>query len=307
VFLMNIDKRRIYYNAVLGALGGLFGWAFISLALRNLDTSSSAALYVKDALTGALVGVAMGAALGSADGFIDGRSPRKLLQGMVYGGILGLVAGVVGLLLGELIFSLAGGGVLPRAIGWAIFGMLVGMSNGIASRMPTRRNYGLLGGFIGGLVGGSTYERLNLALRGWTGDRETAVAVGGALGLIILGMCLGAIIGLVETILRTAWFRFTRGKLEGQTRMLDPRKAQITIGRDDGSDLYIPGDADIHHRHAVITPQNGAFIITPASDGGPVLLVTPQGEQPVQNHALRPNDAIQLGRSRMVFYTEEAA
>ncbi|MBK7181290.1 MAG: hypothetical protein IPH82_29615, partial [Chloroflexi bacterium] len=77
--------------------------------------------------------------------------------------------------------------------------------------------------------------------------------------------------------------------------------------RDDGSDLYIPGDADIRHQHAIVTPQNGAFVITSAPDGGPVLLVTPQGEQPVQNHALHPNDTIQLGRSRMVFYTEEAA
>ncbi|MCZ7674238.1 MAG: hypothetical protein M5U34_47475 [Chloroflexi bacterium] len=41
---MSIDRRRIYYNAVLGAMGGLFGWAFISLALRNLDTSSKTML-----------------------------------------------------------------------------------------------------------------------------------------------------------------------------------------------------------------------------------------------------------------------
>jgi hypothetical protein len=190
-------------------------------------------------------------------------------------------------------------------VGWAIFGMLVGMSDGIVSKMPTKRNYGLLGGFIGGLLGGSTYERLNLALRGWTGDREMALAVGGAVGLIILGACLGAIIGLVEVLLRTAWFRFTRGKLEGQTRMLDPRKEQISIGRDDACDLYIPGDPDIRGTHAVITRQNGAFTISPATGGGAVVLVTPQGEQPVQDHALQHNDTIQLGRSRMVFFMEE--
>lgn len=304
---MAIDKRRIYYNAVLGALGGLVGWAFISLTLRNLDTSSSSTLYIKDALLGALVGMSIGAALGSVDGLTGSRSGRKLFQGIGYGGCLGLVAGVVGLLLGEVIFSLAGGGVLPRAIGWAIFGVLVGMSEGIAGKMPTKRNYGLLGGFIGGLVGGSTYERLNLALRGWTGDRETALAVGGAVGLIILGACLGATIGLVETILRTAWFRFTRGKLEGQTRMLDPRKQQISIGRDDGSDLFIPGDQEIGGTHAIVTLQSGAFVISPVPGGGPVLLVTPQGEQPVQNYILRPHDTIQLGRSRMIFYMEEEA
>ena len=28
---MAVDRRRIYFNAVLGALGGLVGWALISL------------------------------------------------------------------------------------------------------------------------------------------------------------------------------------------------------------------------------------------------------------------------------------
>jgi hypothetical protein len=171
--------------------------------------------------------------------------------------------------------------------------------------MPTRRNYGMLGGFIGGLVGGSSYERLNLAVRGWTGDREAALAIGGAVGLIILGACLGAIIGLVENILRAAWFRFTRGRLEGQTRMLDPRKEQITVGRDDSCDLFIPGDKEIQGKHAMMTTQDGQFVITPAPGGGVVTLVTPQGEQSVTNHPLRPGDVIQLGRSRMIFQTED--
>jgi hypothetical protein len=302
---VKLDRRRIYYNTIFGALGGLFGWALISLLLRGFSTSSTLMLYAKDALLGALVGVAIGATLGSVEGIIINRSGRKLIHGASYGGCLGMVAGVIGLVIGETIFSMAGGGVLPRAVGWAIFGMLVGMSDGIAGKMPSRRNYGLLGGFIGGLVGGSTYERLNLVVRGWTGDREAALAIGGAVGLVILGACLGAIIGLVENILRTAWFRFTRGRLEGQVHMLDPQKAQISLGQSDANDLYIPGDKEIHAIHAVITVQNEGFVITPAPGGGPVLLVTPQGEQSLENHILRQGDTIQIGRSRMVFNTEE--
>jgi MFS family permease len=302
---VRLDKRRIYYNTIFGALGGLVGWALISLLLRGFDASSVPALYAKDALLGALVGVSIGTALGSVEGLTAARSARKLFQGAGYGGTLGLVAGVIGLIMGELIFSLAGGGVLPRAIGWAIFGMLLGMSDGIANNMPTRRNYGMLGGFIGGLVGGSSYERLSLAVRGWTGDREAALAIGGAVGLIILGACLGAMIGLVENILRSVWFRFTRGQLEGQTRMLDPRKEQITVGRNDACDIFIPGDKEIHATHAIIARQDSQFIISSAPGGGNVTLVSSQGDRNVTDYALRPGDTIQLGRSRMIFQTED--
>ena len=302
---MKIDKRRIYYNTIMGAMGGLIGWALISLALRGMNTSSTAMLYMKDALLGAIVGLSIGAALGSVDGLLVSRSGRRMFQGAGYGGCLGLAAGIAGLLLGEIIFSLAGGGVLPRAVGWAVFGALVGMGEGIAVKMPSKRNYGLMGGFIGGLVGGSAYERLNLALRGWTGDRELALAVGGAVGLVILGAFLGAIIGLVENILRAAWFRFTRGKLEGQTRMLDPKRPQTTVGRNDACDLYIPGDNAILPTHAIITAQNGEFVIAPASGGGQVMLLSPQGEQAITNHHLRHGDTIQIGKSRMIFQTEE--
>jgi hypothetical protein len=133
---VRLDKRRIYYNTILGALGGLVGWALISLLLRGFNADGILTLYAKDALLGALVGVSMGAALGSVEGVTAARSARKLFQGAGYGGTLGLVAGVIGLIIGELIFSLAGGGVLPRAIGWAIFGMLLGMSDGSPTICP---------------------------------------------------------------------------------------------------------------------------------------------------------------------------
>jgi MFS family permease len=302
--MMVIDRRRIYFNGVMGALGGLVGWAIISVALR-FSTDSTFLLYLKDALLGAAVGIAVGAALGSVEGLIFNRSVRKTIQGAGYGGCLGLAAGLVGLVIGELIFSLAGGGVWPRAVGWAIFGLLMGSSEGIANKMPSKASYGALGGLLGGLVGGSTYERLNLVLRSSTGDRELALAVGGAVGLIILGAAIGSIIGLVETIMRTAWLRFTRGRLEGQTRMLDRRKQHLTLGRDDGCDLFIPGDKGVMPRHALIKVENNQFVIVPYPEGGgTVQLVTEQGEQTVGQHTLRSGDTIQLGRSRMVFQTE---
>ena len=49
---MTLDKLRIYYNAIIG---GLLGWALISVLLR-FSTESTGMLFLKDALLGALVG-----------------------------------------------------------------------------------------------------------------------------------------------------------------------------------------------------------------------------------------------------------
>jgi len=68
---MTLDKLRIYYNAVIGAMGGLMGWALITLLLR-FDTNTTAMLFAKDALLGALVGLAIGGSSFSRQGVVSG-------------------------------------------------------------------------------------------------------------------------------------------------------------------------------------------------------------------------------------------
>ena len=111
---MNLDKKRIYYNAVFGALGGLLSWAFIGLLLR-FESERTVLLFVKDALQGALVGVCIGVALGVVDGLTVSRSVKRTIRGGFLGGLIGLGAGLVGLVLGEIVFLIAAGGV------WAVF------------------------------------------------------------------------------------------------------------------------------------------------------------------------------------------
>ena len=132
----------------------------------------------------AIVGISIGGALGAVDG-VQARSIRLAARGAFFGGSLGLIGGLIGLVSGELIFSYAGGGVWPRAAGWAIFGGLVGASEGIATRAPLKRTYGAIGGVLGGMVGGSAYERTSDLLRLTTQNRDFAVTAGGAVGLVI--------------------------------------------------------------------------------------------------------------------------
>lgn len=296
---MSIDVLRIYYNALFGALGGLVSWLLIGLFL-NFDTSTLFMLFLKDALLGAVVGICIGGAIGSVDGLMVSRSVRRFLRGFFLGGVIGLIGGMIGLVVGEVIFKFAGGGVWPRAIGWAIFGLLVGGSEGRVQQSAVKMSYGAVGGLLGGLIGGSTYERLSTLLRTVTNDRELALTVGSAVGLIILGACIGSLIGLVEDILRTAWVKVMVGRLEGRTFSLTRQKT--SIGRADQCDVVMPGDDGIEAHHLTIEQVQKHFILQPFQN---LVLVNQQRvEQP---YTLQHGDRIQMGKTRLTFNTEGGA
>lgn len=290
----------MYRNAIFGAIGGLVGWALISLTLR-FETTGTPQLLLKDALLGALVGLCIGLAIGAADQTSDGWSLRKVPR-IGLSGAIGLGAGMLGLVIGESIFLWAGGGVWPRAVGWAIFGLLLGIGQWPVTRLPSKGIYAGLGGLLGGLIGGATYERLSLVLRGLGAGREIALTVGGAVGLVILGACIGLMIGLVETILRRAWLRFIYGPLEGKTFTLDSRRAAVTLGRSDACDIMLRNDPEASPIHAAIEAKNGEFAVS--SRQGAVALRSGSATVAVTTHVLQPGDTVQIGRSRFVFESD---
>jgi hypothetical protein len=296
-----VDLRQIYFNAVLGGSGGLLGWFVITVVLALVDLSKLN-IFVKDALVGLLVGVCIGFAIGSVEGIIAARSLRRLLRGGSYGAVLGALGGVIGLVLGEAIFDVFNGGVWPRALGWAVFGALVGTSDGFALKMPAKIYYGVVGGLLGGLVGGSTYEALVALLRG-SSDRAVALSWGSAIGLIILGACIGALVGLVESLLRKSWLFFITGRLEGQTRTLDSSRPH-TLGSAVSCSIVLPGDPTIKPVHAEIVFEDGSFGVCPRD--GKVILRRDGRDTLVTAHAfLQPGDRLHLGDTRMVFRKEE--
>ena len=299
---MNFDLRRVYFNAVLGGLGGLLGWAVVA-ALPGGSSEGGWRIYLSDVLIGIACGVCIGGAVGAADGIVTNRSAARVKRGMSYGAMIGAAGGAVGLLLGEVVFSLAGGGVWPRAVGWAIFGLFVGASEGFACSMPTKVRYGMLGGLLGGLIGGSTYERLSLVLVAAFDDRALAIALGSALGLIILGACIGALAGLVESILRTALLQILNGRDEGQRRTLDPAKPRVVLGSSNRCDLVLGSDANVGDTHATITREDGRFVIQP--NGGLVALMGAGGPISIDRHVLTEGDQLALGNLRFIFHEQE--
>ncbi|MBN1483453.1 MAG: FHA domain-containing protein [Chloroflexia bacterium] len=289
-------SMRIYYNAVFGALGGLLAWLVSGFLLRSTSTSFGL-LLLKDALLGIVVGACIGGALGAVQGFQD-RSWKQALRGAGYGALVGLVGGMLGLVVGEIVFTLAGGGVVPRALGWALLGSAVGVSEGLAHRQRERALYGALGGALGGLVGGSTYERVSQILLRLSGSRDFSLAAGTLLGLVILGACIGSLIALVYMVIRRAWFKVIRGRLEGKDVLLTER--QNVLG-----ERELPGDSQVSTRQALVErDEQGQYSLVnldPRSD------VTCLNGEPLELQERRPletEDRVQLGKTLLIFRME---
>ena len=292
---MQIDFRGVYQRSLLGGLGGLLGWA-----LMTTIGAGTGNVYLADLWTGALVGLSMGTCCGAWDGVFRSRSVARAVRGAGTGAVVGVIGGMVGLVLGEVIHSVSGGGLVFRALGWAIFGSLLGINEGVSRRMVTKMTFGAYGGFLGGLMGGSTYEWLYGMCRVVL-PRHLSQAVGGAVGLVILGLFVGAMIGLVEDLLRAAWIQFLNGRLEGQTRTLDPLKRITMIGRSELSEICIMGNPGISSRHAQIVAEGGEFVLEPVE--GQVQIDRAGRLSPVTREPLKAGDVVLIGGQRVRFLT----
>src|SRR5437763_6512596 len=142
-------RMNIYYNAVLGAMGGLLGW----VVLGALIQVESVDVYLRSAIQGAVVGFLVGALVGCVEGVLNGNK-RQLLRGLQRGSLLGLVGGAIGLTAGELALHVIGRGYAPRAIGWWLLGLMLGVGEGQASRWARTARYGGVGGVVGGFISG---------------------------------------------------------------------------------------------------------------------------------------------------------
>lgn len=249
---------QIYYNAIFGAIGGLLGW----LLLGSVSTGSWKILAAY-AFVGAGVGLAIGALTGMVEGAVIKRSPRRAVIGAALGAAAGLASGVLGLLIGEGVFLLIGGGIIGRALGWLLLGLFLGIGEGVVSRSTKRASYGAIGGTIAGALGGLLYEGMTQAFltRG-----DTVQMIIGAVGLMLIGASLGAIIPLTIVIAGgKGMLRVRNGKREGlELTIVDA----ATIGSYDGCQLYLSGDPAVAAKHARIYRKGSQFFIEDLGSAG---------------------------------------
>src|SRR5437016_4981990 len=117
--------QRGFDLSLAGAIGAVFGLYFYVELIR---TSS---LTKRDALAGALIGGSIGFFLNAVEAYREGAW-RKLCRTASWGAIAGSIGGSLGLLIGEFILARFQGGLVGRAVSWAVLGLGIGVSQGLA-------------------------------------------------------------------------------------------------------------------------------------------------------------------------------
>lgn len=277
---------RTYYYGVLGAIGGLLGWQISNLA----GLSFTGSVYLSEVAVGGLIGLCVGLLIGITEGLFTLNFARMLRSGAVAAG-LGLLAGAIGLPLAEILFQILGAGFIGRALGWGLFGGLIGLAEGITGGSQMWK--GALGGLLGGIVGGGFLE----AARDGLGD----ALLGKAVGLVLLGASVGALIALIVVLLSRAWLEVASGKLRGAEFILDKflkaKGPSVILGSDAlKADIVFP-DPDIAPQHAMLTGDGVHFHIKDMSKTGTFV-----NKRRVEMAELADRQILHLGNTDLIYH-----
>jgi hypothetical protein len=278
--------NRLYYYALLGAIGGLIGWQVSNvLGLGFLQN-----LYLSEVVVGALIGFFIGALIGAVEG-VALRSPMYAARAALITGGFGALGGAIGLPIAEAVFQVLGGEPWTRALGWAVFGGLIGAGLGYSSGSQIWKP--ALGGLIGGAVGGALLEIAR--------TRLADQLVGKAVGLALLGGAVGAFIALVVLLLSKAWLEVVTGKLKGTEFILDKfihaNGPSAYVGSSAlKADIVLP-DPDIDPQHAMLKGGDTHMNIKDMSSRGTFI-----NNRKVEQAKLENEQAIRLGNTQLVYH-----
>ena len=292
---------KMYFNAVFGALGGLIGWMLFGVLGEKVPSSIDTNLL----LGGAIIGGAIGFFVVSVEAIRD-QSLVRFARLASYGVIIAMFGGALGMYVGDrinqLVVWLFGDlllfTMLARGMGWSLLGIAIGASEGIAARSIGKFSYGTIGGLLGGFIGGMLFELFYYFAR----LTLTTTYFWSALGLVILGACIGSLSALVQTVFQPANVKVMRGWQEGREYALD--KPASILGRDEHADIALFRDMKVEKKHCSIKNSDGRYFLV--NNGAPPEY-TLVNEMPVADQReLSDGDRIQLGSVILKFQLRAA-
>lgn len=301
--------NRIYFNAVFGAIGGLLGWLLFGILGQKNPSSQPVFAFLSQEdfnslLGGALIGGLIGYFVVAVDAIRD-QSLIRFARLASYGMILGALGGAIGMWIGDVVNyqlqSRLGGWIVPslvRGFGWSLLGIAIGASEGIAARSIGKFSYGILGGAMGGFVGGVLFD---MFYRIAQASLSTSYLLG-AVGLVILGACIGALSAFVQGVFQPACVRILRGWQEGREYPLD--KPATLLGRAENADIALFRDMKVEKQHAFIRQEGDVFVLV--NNGSPAEQTRVNDSPVATTRSLHDGDRIQLGDIAMRFHRRAA-
>ena len=284
----------IYYCGMCGGCAAFVGW----IIGRAMPSQSEV---LQAGLQGLLLGMIVSLILALLDSLWNGGGGvarvMRVLAAMLVGGFGGFLGGLVGQALYNAVLL-----DWVRVLGWVITGLLVGVSLGsfdlydrYRKKQPltgARRKiqHGLIGGGLGGLIGGTLFMLLDSL------GQEKGLWSASASGFVVLGILIGLMIGLAQVIMKEAWVKVEEGFRAGREIIL--QRPEVTVGRAEGCDIGLFGDARVEKIHARIIQRDGRYIL---EDTGSPHGTYVNGQRITGPTPLNNGDLIRMGRNILRF------
>ncbi len=297
--------RFIYYCSLCGGWAAFVAWGLVQFSGIRTDSPDSfwgTHPAIKDAVIALVLGVLCASAVGAVDALMNSTGGQRFLRVGICLAV-GLLGGFLGGLIGGTLYQVLS---VPRVFGWILVGASIGASIGIFDLLSAlqgsheigpavrKMRNGLAGGALGGFVGGLLFSGvMKLTELAQTVSLELSSL---AAGLVILGLCIGLLIGLAQVILREAWVRVEAGFRPGREMML--AKGELTIGRAEACDIGLFGDPGVEKLHARILRKNNRFLLEDNETPGGTYL---NDQRVTTATPLKSGDLIRVGRNVLRF------
>src|SRR3569623_775789 len=240
--------RFVYYSAIIGGWAAFAAWLVTELS--GLSRSGSAWLVP-------VIAAALGAAIATglnAVSVLSAGSWKQLPARVAIGRGGGAVGGVVGGGAGQLLYSAI---EFPgsRVVGWTMMGLCIGVVYGASEQSVKKLRNGMIGGTLGGLIGGFLFDALPNVIPVGSDISSRATC------FVVLGLSVGALIGLAQVLLKDAWITVVDGFRPGRQLILT--QPVTVLGRADHLPLYFsrPMTTGLAPEHVRISREADAFTV----------------------------------------------
>jgi hypothetical protein len=291
----------VYWSALCGGWAAVVGWALGFWIVRNESLGGTG-------IKGLFLGMLIALALGIVDALwvYSLRQFRLVLPRVLVGMAVGSVGGLVGSMVGQLLFDWKNLASL-LIFGWVLTGLMVGLSLGaydfLRSWVRDDELHGVVWKLVRGVVGGAVGGLLGGLLDWKMGDSWAALFPGKSdlwspslTGFVVVGLCIGLMIGVAQVVLKEAWLKVEAGFRKGRELLLN--QPVLTIGRAESCDLGLFGDPAIAKLHARVYQQDGRYLIADAGSATGTFVNDQRINEPT---LLRSGDLIRVGSAYLRF------
>ncbi len=295
-------RAFIYYCALGGGCMAYIGWLVSQLPIFSNDLAVAI-------FRGLLLGMSVAFGVSVLDALLSfslGRIPSLLgrVGVAVFVGSMGGILGGTGGACCLYFVDFAG----FRVAAWTLTGLMIGAAPGtyeVFERLVLGESaggalrkllYGLIGGGVGGLLGGIINAILLTVCDLLSPELAARFRTPVALGFVVLGMCIGLLIGLAQVVFKEAWLKIESGRRAGREVILS--KPAVTIGRAESCDIGLFGDPTVERNHARILLQNHRYLLADENTPGGTFL---NDERIYEPTPLRSGDVIRVGGCTLRF------